>query len=350
MQKVLLSALLAGFCVTPVMAAQVEVYGLVDIGIQASKMGNDDSTFSMESGQRSGSRVGFKGFEKISDSLEVGFVLENGFDADTGTFADEDRFFNRNSYLYLKTDYGTFKFGRTGALVGGCNGGIFAVSASPFGITWGLAGANKTMQGLTSRVDNSITYNTPKMAGFTFYGQFSNGTDGDDYTDENKAERYIAVGARYNVGNLDVRVVADRTLANGRFESEDQVTAGITANYKFDFARVYAVYQYADNVERFSSGVPYRPRNLNHSHAFLLSANIPVGGIDLLPQVGYVVADGENDKEYDRLGLTMGASYDLSKNIDLYAAATYVRCGKDLKDHEEGDDGWEVISGIRYSF
>lgn len=47
-----------------------------------------------------------------------------------------------------------------------------------------------------------------------------------------------------------------------------------------------------------------------------------------------------NDEEYDRLGLTRrGTSYDLSKNIDLYAAATYVRCGKDLKDHEEGDDG-----------
>lgn len=47
-----------------------------------------------------------------------------------------------------------------------------------------------------------------------------------------------------------------RSLWIGRFESEDQVSAGIAANYKFDFACVYAAYQYADNVERFPVEFP----------------------------------------------------------------------------------------------
>ena len=243
MRKILLAAVLSAMGAVPAMAAQVEMYGLIDTGLMIQKMGEDDATVSMESGQRSGSRLGFKGSEEITDSLEVGFVLEHGFDVDTGAMADEDKFFNRNSYIYVSGDYGTLKLGRTGALVGGCSGNMFAGSATPFGITWSLAGANKTMQGLTSRVDNSFTYNTPKMAGFTLYAQFSNGTEGDDYTRDEKAERYTALGVRYSAGNLDVRAVVDRTLANGRFEDGDQVTAGITANYKFDFARVYAAYE-----------------------------------------------------------------------------------------------------------
>lgn len=354
MKKVtLVSAVLAALCATPAMAAQVEMYGLLDTGVKVQKIGEGDTTFSMESGQRSGSRVGVRGNEKINDTLEVGFVLEHGLDTDTGADGDDEKFFNRNSYLYVKGDYGTLKIGRTGALSGGCNGNMFAGSATPFGITWGLAGANKTMQGLESRIDNSLTYNTPKMAGFTLYAQFSNGTDGDDHTQENKAERYTALGVRYNVGKLDVRAVVDQTLANGRFDSDDKFTAGITANYKFDFARIYAAYQYAENAT-FSNnaGAPFRP-DLDHSHAFILSARVPAGGVELMPQIAYVRASGKGDEkgqDFDRLGLTMGASYDLSKQVDLYAAATYARFGQDFKDHEKGDDAWEVMSGIRYSF
>ena len=346
-------AVLSALAVAPAMAAEVQLYGILDTGIKIQKIGKANTTTTMESGQRSGSRVGIKGSEKINEDLEVGFVLENGFDTDTGALGDEDRLFNRNSYLYVKGDYGTLKLGRTGALSGGCNGNMFAGSATPFGITWGLAGANKTMQGLESRVDNSISYNTPKMAGFTFCAQFSTGTDGDEHTHENKAERYTAAGVRYNAGNLDVRAVVDQTLADGHFDSDDKVTAGIAANYKFDFARIYVAYQYAENTT-FSNnaGAPFRP-DLDHSHAFILSARVPVSGVELMPQIAYVRASGKGDEkgqDFDRLGLTMGASYDLSKNVDLYAAATYARFGQDFKDHEKGDDAWEIMSGIRYSF
>ena len=75
------------------MAAQVQMYGILDTGINIQKIGKGDTTYTMESGQRSGSRVGIKGSEKISEDLEVGFVLENGFDTDTGALGDEDRFF-----------------------------------------------------------------------------------------------------------------------------------------------------------------------------------------------------------------------------------------------------------------
>lgn len=89
----------------------------------------------MNPGQIAGSRVGLRIKEDISPDLKVYVNLENGFDADTGAMGDEDRLFNRNSVIGLETTYGTFEAGRTGALVAGVTGGIFAGKVSPFGIT-----------------------------------------------------------------------------------------------------------------------------------------------------------------------------------------------------------------------
>lgn len=115
-------------------AADVEVYGLIDQGLKVTRDGGE-TTFEMNPGQIAGSRVGLRIKEDISPDLKVYVNLENGFDADTGAMGDEDRLFNRNSVIGLETTYGTFEAGRTGALVAGVTGGIFAGKVSPFGIT-----------------------------------------------------------------------------------------------------------------------------------------------------------------------------------------------------------------------
>lgn len=340
-------------------AATVELYGLIDTGLKFKKIDGQTSTVEMASGQRSGSRWGIEGTEAITDNISVGFALEAGINSDTGEQKDKDKIFDRNSYLFIKHDaYGTIRLGRTGALVGGCNGGMFAGSATPFGITWGLAGSNKTLQGATSRVDNSIMYISPKMAGFTGYAQFSNGTDGEDHSSEANKERYAALGLRYNNGPLDVRAVVDQTLATGHFDEDDQVTAGITANYKFDFARIYATYQWAENVAKFGDkGITQVSLKESESHAFILAATKEISGIDFMTQVGYVVAEDKDGKKYDRTGLTLAASYDLSKNVDIYTAATHVWYGKTFDkpygkklDKEYAQTAFELMAGLRYSF
>ena len=74
-------------------ATSVTLYGVVDTGFAYNSVNTDDfaglkgqggDSFSMESGQRSGSRFGMKGVEDLGNGLQVGFVLENGFSTDTG--------------------------------------------------------------------------------------------------------------------------------------------------------------------------------------------------------------------------------------------------------------------------
>ena len=102
-------------------ATSVTLYGVVDTGFAYNSVNTDDfaglkgqggDSFSMEGGQRSGSRWGMKGVEDLGNGLKVGFVLENGFDSDTGSVGDKDHFFNRESSLYLEGNFGKFGMGR----------------------------------------------------------------------------------------------------------------------------------------------------------------------------------------------------------------------------------------------
>ena len=98
-------------------ATSVTLYGVVDTGFAYNSVNTDDfaglkgqggDSFSMEAGQRSGSRWGMKGVEDLGNGLQVGFVLENGFNSDTGAVGDDDHFFNRESSLYLEGGFGKF--------------------------------------------------------------------------------------------------------------------------------------------------------------------------------------------------------------------------------------------------
>ena len=73
-------------------AAQVQIYGLVDEGLSYISKDLDDGnssqdSFEVKSGMSVGSRIGIKGEEDLGNGLKVGFILENGFEADSGEFA-----------------------------------------------------------------------------------------------------------------------------------------------------------------------------------------------------------------------------------------------------------------------
>ncbi len=73
----------------------------------------------MKSGGQSGSRFGLKGSEDLGNGMKVGFVLENGFEADAGTMAQGNRLFGRESQVNLSGSFGEISFGRVGQLTSG---------------------------------------------------------------------------------------------------------------------------------------------------------------------------------------------------------------------------------------
>lgn len=343
-------------------AADVEVYGLIDQGFKVTRDGGEN-TFEMNSGQIAGSRVGLRIKEEISPDLKVYVNLENGFDADTGAMADEDRLFNRNSIIGLETKYGTIEAGRTGALVAGVTGGIFAGKVSPFGITWQEAQSSQILSGAVgTRLDNVIRYESPKLAGFNFYAEASNGIALDDSVSSSRKDRYAAVGATYKNGPLMVVAVVDRMFTKNAsdtdaFLGDDYSTFNLGGTYDFGPVKMFLGYQYGDGVTRvgkISSSVKgaitgnNRDKNSTgyDTHAVVLGANIDLLGGTFKTAGGYV--KGERDYDLYSSGTTVGSRnsddvegwqigigylYPLSKRTDLYAGAAYVH-KKDTTDSD----------------
>ena len=113
------------------MAAQVQVYGVMDMGFTYSHIRHHENAdkFEMSNNMYAGSRFGFKGTEDLGDGTKVGFILENGFVPDTGALGADSNIFNRESQLYLQGSWGQLGFGRVGA---------FSSGSSSLGWYWDL--------------------------------------------------------------------------------------------------------------------------------------------------------------------------------------------------------------------
>ena len=151
MKKHLLAAAAAG--ATALLAAgsaaatDLTVYGLLDTSLNFRSVDADNSAIwraldgerlTMDSGMTLGSRFGFKAVESITPGVNVGFVLEDGFDSDTGSMMTK-RIFGRESQMYLEGACGKLSFGRVAVLMsdlgsfglmGEVAGGIFSAGMS----------------------------------------------------------------------------------------------------------------------------------------------------------------------------------------------------------------------------
>ena len=119
MKKTIAAVAVLGAFTGSAIAADVTLYGVVDLGLAYNHVDTDGpgkniKSFSMESGQNSGSRWGLKGTEDLGNGLTVGFILEDGFKADTG--AQGDQMFDRESSLFIEGNFGKLAFGRMGSI------------------------------------------------------------------------------------------------------------------------------------------------------------------------------------------------------------------------------------------
>ena len=155
------------------LAADVQLYGLVDLGLNWTQVDNGKTTtdsFGMGSGQNSGSRFGLKGTEELGNSLKVGFKLENGFQSDSGALKSEKRIFDREASVSVYSDFGTLSMGRMGGVGSGAGTyDLVLATADAFD-----GGDNNVFGFATSdRYDNMVTYQTPKFAGLQATVQYS---------------------------------------------------------------------------------------------------------------------------------------------------------------------------------
>ena len=260
MKKTLAAVAVLGAFAGSAVAADVTLYGIIDTGLnfvntkttsseEALKV-DSVNKFSMASGQNSGNRWGLKGKEDLGNGVKVGFVLESGFDSDTGALGkyneERTRIFGREANLFLESDFGTLSFGRVGALTSGA-GSYNLMNYTPFSSGWSATATKGNFWlGDRDRMDNTVTYVTPSFAGLKVYAQYSfQRADAEKAGNERQNDRYVALGAAYNNGPFSSALIVDSVLHN--YDSKnDKDSLGVTlgASYDFEVVKLFAMGQY----------------------------------------------------------------------------------------------------------
>jgi predicted porin len=287
-------------------SSNVTIYGLVDMGIQRQDIGGTATT-ALDSGNQSGSRLGFKGTEDLGGGLKANFKLEMGVNADTGKSAQNGVTFGRQAYVGLSGNLGAVNFGRQYTPV------FVAIdSFDPFstGMSSGTAGSGTSTLGAGAyfdhggvRQNNSVTYATNDLSGFALsaiYG-FGKETPGD-----NKDGTHASAVATYTAGPLFVEA--------GYSDTAGGLNSSLFAGtYDFSVVKLHAAYQYQKTDAA--------PAVIVKRDVYSFGVTVPVSA------AGNIVANYINSKnkntfvtDADASQVAVGYTHSLSKRTNLYTS------------------------------
>ena len=380
MKKTLAAVAVLGAFAGSALAADVQLYGIVDTGVgynhvDVDGLGDkqDIDTFQMKSGQASGSRWGLKGTEDLGNGLTVGFILEDGFSSDTG--ADSAPMFNRESSLFIEGGFGKLAMGRMGSLNNGQSSWAKVGMINAFGTSdWGDYSVQVgNVMSTAAQWDNMVAYQTPDFAGFKVYAQYGMGntvTDYDSVENESSSDRYYALGATYNNGPFAAYFAVDsinyaswdNKTVTGE-DMDDSLTVTLGGSYDFEAVKVYLGAQYFDEVKLSNFKGVIKAAGVGQSnkvkgYGISLTGDAPVLGGKAMFGIGYTdaeSADSEDksaDVELQRYVVSVGYDYPFSKRTDVYAVASYMQDSWEDKMNKEDADpsAYTFYVGLRHRF
>lgn len=364
MQKKLIAVAVLGACVAgSAFAANVDVYGRIDTGlsyVHYDETGLSDAkdTLSLDSGMSSGNRWGLKGSEDLGNGYQVGFVLESGFDADTGALG-AGGIFAREATLRVSGPFGSIYAGRMGRIGSDAGSvGFYAGSVSPFGSGWGkMPGHFAVTANYDSRYNNALAYVSPKVGPVTVYAQY---TMGNTTENESGDDRLFSLGAQADFGALQVlglveylnkKSVACTTVYDDS-QYDDSYTINLGGSYDFSVAKVFLAGQYfkaAPNYAGMKGNYAEDPRVLNNEWRWSfdgfgvnVGATAPIGAGEFLVSAGYGKGDVNYDTKDAKISadayiIQVGYTYPFSKRTNLYAGAGYMQTS--MEDGFTNTDG-----------
>lgn len=362
MQKKLIAVAVLGACVAgSAFAANVDVYGRIDTGlsyVHYDETGLSDAkdTLSLDSGMSSGNRWGLKGSEDLGNGYQVGFVLESGFDADTGAMS-KDGLFNREATLRVSGPFGSIYAGRMGRIGSDAGSvGFYAGSVSPFGSGWGkMAGHFAVTANYDVRYNNALAYVSPKVGPVTVYAQY---TMGNATENESGDDRLFSLGAQADFGALQVlglveylnKKSVDGTTVYDDSQYDDSYTINLGGSYDFSVAKVFLAGQYfkaAPNYAGMKANYAEHVKGEEWRYSFdgfgvNVGATAPIGAGEFLVSAGYGKGDLNVDtkdakRSADAYIIQVGYTYPFSKRTNLYAGAGYMQTS--MEDGITNTDG-----------
>ncbi len=305
----------------------VTAYGIIDAGIVSqTDRAAVGHKIGIDSGNQSGSRLGFKGTEDLGGGLSARFVIENGFAADTGEATQDGLLFGRQARVGLAGGFGAVDLGRQNTVTFNAN-----IAIDPFHA--GTGGASTNMFAANGfRMDNSIKYTAPKMGGFSGEVMYGFG----EVAGNNSANRQIGLGVGYRNGPIVVAFAHN----NGNNATDTNTTKNtfLGTVYNFGSFKLHGAY-----------GVNKNDTTLD-TRDMLLAVTFPFGANKIM--ASYIRKDDKQNANSDATQISVAYTYDMSKRTNLYAV--YSRVDNDslvkYKAAAAGLDSSIVQLGVRHRF
>lgn len=330
-RRALLLPLLALALLPALSQATVTLYGVADMNIeyvnhlspvlptQAGFPGKGKTRVGMTSGGLAGSRWGIRGTENMGGGLSAVFVLESGFDLDSGRATQNGRLFGRQAFVGLASrDAGRLTFGRqyTAAFDAFSNfsPSRYSTQYEPIAV----------LLGLDFRSDNTVKY-TGTFGGVTATANwsFGNGVTGaGEVPGQSRRDTGFGAGLHYLAGNLGLAVAFNRfnPTLNAAGDTGNFRKAGVAASYRSGPVKVMGGYRWGLNKAANGTTIVrdnYYWAGVNYSATQALELTLAYYYDDVM------ALNRTNVKNPWQVALI--ADYFLSKRTDLYVTAAYVR-------------------------
>lgn len=310
--------------------SNVTVYGVVDAGLVRESGAATGPVSNLSSGIASGSRLGFKGKEDLGGGMAAVFLLENGFNADTGAAGQSGLLFGRQAFVGLT--------GRLGAVTLGRQYSPYYKTLRDVGDPFGavsLAGRSGNLLATNTRTDNMVEYLSPAFGGVRADLAYGAGETAGD----SSKNRTLSGSLGYAGGPLSVQLAYHRI--DNATATDATRNALLAANYNAGWITAYM--SYAVN----------KGTGTARSNDLVAGVALPVGtGKVLLSHVRH-----DDRAAVNRDASQWGVAYlvPLSKRTDIYAAYAAIdnRNGAAFKvgnatDKGSGDKAFNL--GIRHNF
>ena len=352
-------------------AAEVSVYGLVDMGFSVSRKGGDEGdgrwTAQMKSGMRNSSRVGLKGTEDLGGGWRTGFILESQFAADTGALQTSGVLWERESSLWVDGPAGRLTVGRVGLLKGvvGSTAILNSYRVNPFGSQMSsfITGFKAYTTGTGWYADNGVVWRSPDFGGFTVHLQYSNAVSGQEGERIGDKDRYWAGAVRWMKGPLLLQMIVDTTNRGAKEKLSDALyadpwSAGVQAAYDFGVVKPYVMAEVFRTSTLNTVGGHLKGTGLYDGAGGTLVLQWPLlggkaklgGGFLKASSSGGTVRAQEND--VTRAGVSAGWDYVLTKRTNLYwdLGWTAQKLEPDASGEAVRNSGVEAAAGIVHYF
>jgi predicted porin len=314
--------------------SSVTIYGRLNVSAERQKDG--DTTLNVL--QNSSSRIGFKGTEDLGGGLKASFLIEHGFNPDTGAASGGAAgFWGRESWVGLEGAFGKVRLGNMGPTAA-----YFATADYISMHNHDTGTSSDAFYLYPGVVTNTIAYTTPTIAGFSGEAQFG-------LKEASQTKNTFVLAANYDAGPLHLGagyVSAPSGLATPP-ASDSHKEFGVRALYELGAFTVGAYY--------INNKIDDGAGNSLKRNAIRLSGMYAMGASEFHANFGKASNFKANGTTVDDSGatqFTLGYNYNLSKRTKVYGFYTQVSNNDNAVYYVTnfGDKFSSLAVGVRHNF